>query len=289
MLNTKRFRDANATVHKWIDGEIKDALRVYNSKEKDATSKKSTEYGFLGSLMNESQDPKVLRDAMLNVLLAGRDTTGCLLTWTMRLLVKHEEVMTKLRREIQRTVGTGDDARNPDRNDMKRMLYLSYVLKEVLRLYPSVPVNSRAAVKTTSLPTGGGPDGTAPVFVKEGTPVGFAVYLMHRRKELYGSDAEQFRPERWDPNEASNEVDLKNIGWGYLPFNGGPRVCIGQEFALLEASYAIIKLLQTFHDFEYDPAMEMPAVGQEKHHLTLVLTSGDGCWIRARPFTSSIP
>lgn len=287
MLNTKKFRDANATVHRWIDGEIKEALGVYNSKEKDATARKSTDYGFLGSLMDESQDPKVLRDALLNVLLAGRDTTACLLTWTMRLLVKHGKVMDKLKEEIKRTVGVGEDARTPDRNDVKRMFYLSYVLKEVLRLYPSVPINSRTAVKTTILPTGGGPDGTAPVFVKKGTPIGYAVYAMHRRKELYGSDAENFRPERWDPNEASNEVDLKNIGWGYLPFNGGPRVCIGQEFALLEASYAIIRLLQTFRDFEYDPAKEMPAVWEERHDLTLVLASGEGCWIRAKSYASS--
>jgi cytochrome P450 len=132
MLNTKRFRDANATVHKWIDGEIRQALTAYQSKseEQSAASRKPTGYGFLGSLMEESQDPKVLRDVLLNVLLAGRDTTGCLLTWTMRLLVKHRNTMVKLREEIKRTVGVGGDARSPERNDMKKMVYLSYVLKE---------------------------------------------------------------------------------------------------------------------------------------------------------------
>ena len=98
----------------------------------------------------------------------------------------------------------------------------------MLRLYPSVPINSRAAVKTTILPTGGGPNSKSPVFVKEGAAVGYCVYAMHRRKDLYGSDAGAFRPERWDPSE-DNEVSLKNIGWGYLPFNGGPRVCLGRE------------------------------------------------------------
>jgi hypothetical protein len=121
---------------------------------------------------------------------------------------------------------------------------------------------------------------------------------------LYGSDAEIFRPERWDPHEEANEVDLKNIGWGYLPFNGGPRVCIGrkyhplvakissthvftEEFALLESSYLIIRLLQEFSEFDYDPAKQMPAVGQEKQDVTLVLSSGDGCWVRARAYGSS--
>lgn len=130
MLNNKTFRDANATVHKWIDGEIKAALAVHNSKDTSAGKNTKTDYGFLGFLMEETQEPKVLRDALLNVLLAGRDTTACMLTWTMRLLVKHENVMAKLREEIKMTVGVGDEARNPNRNDMKKMLYLSYVLKE---------------------------------------------------------------------------------------------------------------------------------------------------------------
>jgi hypothetical protein len=127
------------------------------------------------------------------------------------------------------------------------MIYLTYVVKEgqlydtlmrekpaeiwwitVLRLYPSVPINSRAAVVRTTLPTGGGPDGTAPIMVDEGESVGYSVYVMHRRKDLYGSDADEFRPERWDPTE-KNEVSLKNIGWGYLPFNGGPRICLGRK------------------------------------------------------------
>jgi cytochrome P450 len=167
----------------------------------------------------------------------------------------------------------------------------------VLRLYPSVPCNSRAALETTILPTGGGPDGASPIMVRKGEAVGFCVYAMHRRKDLYGSDAESFRPERWDPNE-DNEVDLKNIGWGYLPFNSGPRACLGrkhsirflqflpkhfiEEFGILEASYTIVRLLQTFKDFEYDPGQEMVEIGRERQDVTLVLSSSDGCHIRAR-------
>jgi hypothetical protein len=64
--------------------------------------------------------------------------------------------------------------------------------------------------------------------VRKGESVAYSVYVMHRRKDLYGSDADVFRPERWDPDE-DNEMSLKNIGWGYLPFNGGPRVCLGRK------------------------------------------------------------
>jgi len=79
---------------------------------------------------------------------------------------------------------------------------------------------------------GGGPDGTQPLMVRKGEAVGYTVYVMHRLKKLYGEDAESFRPERWDP-DANNAVDLKNIGWGYLPFNGGPRICLGRKLFFL--------------------------------------------------------
>jgi len=104
---------------------------------------------------------------------------------------------------------------------------------------------------------------------------------MHRRTDLYGNDANEFRPERWDLKDESNDVSLKNINWGWLPFNGGPRVCLGQEFALLESSYAIVRLLQTFSSFEYAGEEEMPDVGEERQEVTLVLQSADGCFIMA--------
>ncbi|KAH8596265.1 putative cytochrome P450 alkane hydroxylase [Bisporella sp. PMI_857] len=274
LIGGKEFNDACATVHNFLDGIIKEAVATYH------LNKPGVDYGFLGSLIQFTQDPKVLRDQTLNVLLAGRDTTACCLTWALRLLVKHQDVLAKLRKEIKRIVGVGVNAQHPDRHDLKKMRYLSYVLKEVLRLYPSVPINNRGCAKTTLLPIGGGKDGTSPVLVRAGQPVGYCPYVMHRRKELYGNDAEKFRPERWDPEE-NNEVNLKSIGWGWLPFNGGPRVCLGQEFALLESSYVIVRLLQTFSKLEYDPARPMPEVGEERQEVTLVLQSADGCYVRA--------
>lgn len=140
-------------------------------------------------------------------------------------------------------------------------------------------MNSRAATKTTTLPTGGGPNGTAPVLVRKGEAVGYCVYAMHRRKDLFGADADRFRPERWE-NDA-----LKDVGWGYLPFNRGPRVCLGQNFAELEAAYTVIRLLQMFETIEMteDKPFNMP-VGDEKQVLTLVVSSGDGCWVRMKRY-----
>lgn len=75
----------------------------------------------------------------------------------------------------------------------------------------------------TTLPVGGGPDGRSPILVRPGEAVGYCVYAMHRRKDVYGEDAEDFRPERWGGDE------LKDVGWAYLPFNGGPRLCLGRK------------------------------------------------------------
>lgn len=94
----------------------------------------------------------------------------------------------------------------------------------VLRLYPPVPTNARQATRLTALPFGGGADGQSPVLVRPGEGVGYCVYAMHRRKDIYGPDAELFNPERWEGGK------LRGVGWAYLPFHGGPRVCLGREF-----------------------------------------------------------
>ncbi|KAJ5369652.1 n-alkane-inducible cytochrome P450 [Penicillium cosmopolitanum] len=145
-----------------------------------------------------------------------------------------------------------------------------------------LPEDSPVSLNPTTLPTGGGPDGTAPVLIRKGEAVGYCVYIMHRRKDLYGPDAEEFRPERWE-NGA-----LKNIGYGYLPFNGGPRVCLGQEFALLEAAYTVVRLLQMYESIEMVEGKEfdMP-VGLERQLLTLVVSSADGCWVKMKKYSSS--
>ena len=119
---------------------------------------------------------------------------------------------------------------------MKRAKHIS-----ALRLYPIVPFNLRTAIKDTYLPVGGGPDGKSPVFVAKGNEVIYSVYTMHRDHEIYGPDANEYRPERWEKLRP---------GWAYLPFNGGPRICIGQQFALTEAGYTTVRIMQEFERIE---------------------------------------
>lgn len=137
-----------------------------------------------------------------------------------------------------------------------------------LRLYPVVPVNIRMANKDTFLPTGGGPSGDAPLFVPKGGEVWYTVYAMHRLPEIYGPDANEYRPERWEK--------LKP-GWAYIPFNGGPRICIGQQFALTEAGYTTVRIIQRFQSLESrdpEPFREL---------LTLTMASKNGTKVALTP------
>jgi cytochrome P450 len=84
---------------------------------------------------------------------------------------------------------------------------------------------------------------------------------MHRRKDFYGEDADEFKPERWEHLRP---------GWEYLPFNGGPRICLGQQFALMEASYATIRLMQRF------PRCEPRDPRPWSEWITMTLASGPG-------------
>ncbi|KAK8184355.1 cytochrome P450 [Phyllosticta citribraziliensis] len=289
LIGGPKFWRACKTVHRFVDSMVRERLENSNKKSAVLPETESKQV-FLDSLLLERQDVSAIRSQLLNVLLAGRDTTACCLSWTFRLLTQHPHVLAKLRAEIHQQVGTAP----PTQYHLKKMTYLSWVLKEVLRLYPSVPINSRTALNTTTLPVGGGPDGKSPILIRRGMAVGYCAYLMHRRKDLYGPDAYEFRPERWDG-------DLeKRVGWGYLPFNGGPRVCLGQDFALLEASLAIVRIIQTFPDISascpdgkdttisspsacHGPEKSVPEegkIGSERQMITLVISSQDGCWVK---------
>jgi len=98
---------------------------------------------------------------------------------------------------------------------------------------------------------------------------------MHRRPELYGADAAMFRPERWT---AEHEVDGKALdSFEYLPFNGGPRVCLGMDFALTEAACCIVQIIKKFPNIHLPKGQEVSVVGWEKQSVGLVMFSADRC------------
>ncbi|KAL1968547.1 hypothetical protein VTN77DRAFT_1757 [Rasamsonia byssochlamydoides] len=253
MYNPKSFRDDCKAVHRFADHFIHQALQRVEEDEKGQTETekddKKKRYVFLHELIKETKDPIELRSQLIHILLAGRDTTAGLLGWTCWNLARHPAVFHKLRTTILETFGTYDRPHDITFERLKSCSYLQYTLNETLRLYPSVPLNSRQATRDTSLPCGGGPDGTSRVYIKKGEQVGYSVYVMHRRKDLWGDDAEQFVPERWAG---------RRTGWEYLPFNGGPRICLGQQFALTEAGYVLTRLIQKFDRMEPCQPKEEP-------------------------------
>ncbi|KAL9007147.1 MAG: hypothetical protein Q9188_000081 [Gyalolechia gomerana] len=135
--------------------------------------------------------------------------------------------------------------------------------KDALRLYPPIPVNVRITKETTWLPKGGGPDGSDPILIRKGAGVGYAIHYTHRLEELYGDDSKEYGPERWEDDR------LVNIGRDYLPFS--------EDFALMEASCMIIKIVQAFPKLRLLSRTPIESLGKEKQNFTVFLYPGDGC------------
>ena len=196
----------------------------------------------------------VSRSPRTSSLTPLQDTTAATLSWLFYELSRHPEVVARLRREILERVGP---SRTPTYDDLKNMRYLQHTINETLRLYPAVPFNVRLALRDTTLPRGGGPNGDQPVGILKNTPIGYSALTMQRREDMYPTPSAtfapvpEFSPERWE--------HWTPKPWQYIPFNGGPRICIGQQFALTEMGYTIVRLLQQFDRVENrDPGMEMP-------------------------------
>ncbi|KAF2133545.1 cytochrome P450, partial [Dothidotthia symphoricarpi CBS 119687] len=251
--------------HTYIDRFVDDALlfRKKMDEEKQAGSQQEERYIFIHELAKQTTDKKRIRDELINILLAGRDTTASLLSNMFFELAKNPAIYAKLREEVATL-----DGRTPTYEELKNLKYLKYCINESLRLTPVVPQNSRQAIVDTVLPRGGGADGQSPLFVAKGTIVGYAPYVMHRRQDFYGPDADEYKPERWE---------TLRPGWEYLPFNGGPRICLGQQYALTEAGYVTVRLVQEFQ------VMESRDPGPWEESLTLTCSSRNGTKVGFTP------
>ena len=238
------FYDSIKIINDFVSTFIDTALAL-SPEELEKKTNHDEGYTFLHAIAGYTRDRDMLRDQLVSVLLAGRDTTACTLTWVIYHLSIDPTITAKLRQEILQTVGPD---RQPTYEDLKNMKYLQHILNETLRLYPVVPYNVRMALKDTTLPTGGGPDGTQPIGVLAGTPIGYSTLVMQRRADLYPPTSrsfpppDAFAPDRWDSWTPKS--------WTSVPFNGGPRICIGQQFALTEMGYTLVRLFQRFESVE---------------------------------------
>lgn len=215
LLNSKEFEGHCSTVHKFADSIVAD--RLANPPEKHSSDPEAgVRFNLLNELAKETQNPRELRNETLHVLIAGRDTTGCLLGWVFYFLARHPAVYKKLRSIILDEFGT----RQPEFRSLDRCNYMQWIISESLRVATVIPMNERRALRDTILPCGGGPDGTAPVFVPEGTQVLIPLYSMQHRADIWGNDVEEFRPERWETHKP---------GWEFIPFGAGARKCLGRK------------------------------------------------------------
>ncbi|KAJ4849418.1 hypothetical protein Tsubulata_007255 [Turnera subulata] len=195
-------------------------------------------------LKDESGKPfsdQFLRDICVNFILAGRDTSSVALSWFFWLLDSHPNVEEKILAEICKIVngrqeldaGTGPLVFRPE--EIKKMEYLQAAISEALRLYPSVPVDHKEVVEDDVFP-----DGTV---LKKGTKVIYAIYSMGRMDAIWGKDCREFKPERW----LRDGRYMSESAYKFTAFNGGPRLCLGKDFAYYQMKFVVASLLYRYH------------------------------------------
>jgi len=160
---------------------------------------------------------KQLRDEMVTLLLAGHETTAVALSFCFYLLALHPEVDARLAAELDEVLA----GKPPAPEHIPRLRYTESVVKEAMRLYPPVPNVAREALEDCEI---GG------YRVPKGAQIALVQWLTQRDPRWFGDDADTFRPERWD-----NDLAKRIPRCAYFPFADGPRGCIGNHFAMMEA------------------------------------------------------
>ncbi|XP_066377575.1 cytochrome P450 704C1-like [Miscanthus floridulus] len=198
---------------------------------------------FIPTARNETGtvDYKYLRDIILNIVIAGKDTTAGALAWFLYMACKHPEIQERICQEATKVTNASETAtvdefaQSLTDEALNKMHYLHATLTETLRLYPSVPLDNKQCFEDDVLP-----DGSS---VCKGDIVFYVPYAMGRMEYLWGKDAEVFRPERWlDQNgEFQQESPFK-----FTAFQAGPRICLGKEFAYRQMKVFAAVLLRFF-------------------------------------------
>ena len=214
---------------------------------------------FLVDMRGADIDNKQLRDDLMTMLIAGHETTAAVLTWALYELTKNPECMKRVKEEIDSVVGD----RVPTLEDIKSMEYLRLVVAETLRMYPQPPLLIRRCRTEDKMPKGGGREAT----VIRGMDIFLVLYNIHRDERFWPNpdtfdplrftrphknpevpDWEGFDPSKWASKLYPDEI---SSDFAFLPFGGGARKCVGDEFAVMEAVVTLTMVLRRF-DFEFD-------------------------------------
>ncbi|KAI3987204.1 hypothetical protein MKX01_031688 [Papaver californicum] len=241
----KRLRQATATIRE-------SARKIVRQKKQELKDKSLVVEGVDEAtdllsrfVKDDNLDEDFVIDIVISFILAGQDTTSAALTWFFWLVSCNPRVEKEILKEINQTA-QGEAGYD----DVKDMVYIHASLCESMRLYPPVPIDSKEAANDDILP-----DGT---FVKKGMRVSYSSYAMGRMEKLWGSDCNEFKPERWLEREnVSDELSfVAKDSYMYPVFQAGPRICLGKEMAFLQMKMVVVEVLRRFqvvpvaHDFE---------------------------------------
>lgn len=240
-------------------GELRDAAND------DGHSDILSRFIMLQGSGGEQYSDLYLRDVCTSFILAGRDTSGVAMSWFFWLLASHPEVEKKILEELHKilkareTSGVSvDEPRTFTFDELRSMTYLHAALTETLRLYPSVPADSKYAVKNDVLP-----DGT---FVAKGWRVTYLIFAMGRLERIWGLDAAEFKPERWLGSDGTFRAESP---FKYPAFNAGPRLCLGRDMAYITMKSVTATILR-----HYKLRLVPGHVGDYQMSLTLFMKYG---------------
>ncbi len=191
-------------------------------------------YEDTGEGMTEQQ---VLDESKI-IFLAGHETSANALSWLWYLLATHPEILSKLRAELDAL-----DTDKPGFADLPKLEYCKCVIEEAMRLYPPAWITDRVAVAD---------DQVAGIDIKKGSIVITYIYGVHHSNLLWDN------PEKFDPERFRKANKKEHKPYSYFPFGGGPRLCIGNNFALMEMQFILARMAKRF-DFEIDPNQQIVA------------------------------
>ncbi|XXG67737.1 hypothetical protein AAC387_Pa06g1008 [Persea americana] len=230
----------------YLDKEIKATLRdLIHKKEQGMKNGESSNDDLLGLLLQSNSNNSTPKDTGLTIeevieecklfYFAGQETTAVLLTWTLIVLSMHPRWQDQAREEVLHVCGKN----SPNIESINHLKIVTMILYEVLRLYPPVP----AVYRHTRVRTQVGEKSIPP-----GVELLFPTILIHHDPLTWGSDAQEFNPERFSDgiSKASNDE------LAFFPFGWGPKICVGMNFAMIEARMAMAMILQHF-SFELSP------------------------------------
>lgn len=207
----------------------------------------------------ERMTDKQVRDEAVNLFLAGHETTANALTWTWYLLSQHPEVEAKLHQELDRVLA----GRIPTLADLRQLEYTEMVLKESMRLYPPVPGFGRQAIEDVQI---------GDITVEKGRIILISPINLHTDPRWWDAPLE-FRPERFAKGSDAKASDVKDSTeprhkHAYLPFGGGPRICIGNNFAMMEGVLALATMAQRYElrFIDDNPVIPRPTITLRPEH-----------------------